>query len=202
MRSPGNGPAAFPEVDHHPLGAGNEDRDLVLVAAVGEGRVLLRRLRVPGRRREAFRHQARGSPAETDIGEELVAVVETKLLEDAPSLALRQLSQREVLAPQRLVEQPPPEVDRLVAVEPLEVAADVGPRLAGDDEVDPGGIGPGPARGHDFHRLAGGERRAERSGASVDASRLAGVPDVRVDRVREVDGGGPARELEDLPGRG
>ena len=198
----GDGPAALPEIDHHAFGAGNEDRDFAGIAAVGEICFLLRRLRVPGGCREAFRHQRRGPAAEPDVGKELVTIVETELVENVPSSAFRQLSQREVLPPERLVEQPPPEVDCLVAVKFLQVATDIDPRLAGDDEVDPGGIGPGLARRHDLHRLSRREGSAQGRGPSVDSGRLASVPDVRVDRVCEVDRGRAARELEYLSDRG
>ena len=53
-----------------------------------------------------------------------------------------------------LVEHAPAEFDRLIVLQVLEEAANGGAGLAGDDEVEPGGVGPGIGSGDDLYSLA------------------------------------------------
>ena len=76
--------------------------------------------------------------------------------------------------------------------------ADLGAGLGGAHVVEPGGVGAGVGGGDDLDPVAVGELGAQRHEFAVDAAGDAAVADVGVDGVGEVDGGGAARQGEDL----
>ena len=70
-------------------------------------------------------------------------------------------------------------------------------RLAGDDEIQPRRVRPSPRCGDDLHRRAAFQRLRQRRQATVDAAGDAGVADIGVHRVGEVDRGGTLGQFHD-----
>ena len=70
-------------------------------------------------------------------------------------------------------------------------------RLAGDHEVQPGRVWPSARGADNFHRRAAFQGLRQRCQAAVDAAGNAGIADVGVHRVGEVDRRGAFRQLHD-----
>ena len=76
-----------------------------------------------------------------------------------------------------------------ILVEILQKVPNIGPRLAGDHEIEPGRVGPCAGRGYDLNGVAGLESGAQRCESAVDAAADAFIANVGVYRVGHVDGG-------------
>ena len=103
----------------------------------------------------------------------------------------------DVLGAEGMVEQATAQHHRLFGAQVLEELADLGARLGGHHEVEPGRVGAGARCRDDLHRLARMQRTAERIGVTVDPGADAGVADVGVHRVGEVHRGGAGGQLHD-----
>ena len=97
-----------------------------------------------------------------------------------------------------LVEQRLAELDVLLALAHADEAADRGLGLAGDDEALPGRRRRLRLRGDDLDLVAVGELRAQRQHAAVDLGADAGVADLAVHRIGEVDRRRAARQGDQL----
>ena len=90
------------------------------------------------------------------------------------------------------------ELDVLLALAGADEAADRGLGLAGDDEALPGRRRRLRLRGDDLDLVAVGELRAQRQHAAVDLGADAGVADLAVDGIGEVDRRRAARQGDQL----
>src|SRR5690606_35970345 len=74
-------------------------------------------------------------------------------------------------------------------------------RLRCHDEIDPGRIGLRPGRGDDFQRLPALQLLRQRRETAIDATGDAGIADVGVHRISEIDCGRALRQLHDVTAR-
>src|SRR5215207_8524305 len=123
------------------------------------------------------------------------------LVRDALQGAVRvgqHLLPREVEARGLLLEELPAQLDTLGPLLLGDGVADAVARARGLDEVEPVARGLRAGRGENLDHVAVLDGRPERHHPAVDARARAGVADLGVDHEGEVDGGGAARELDDL----
>ncbi len=86
-----------------------------------------------------------------------------------------------------MVEKTTPEAHGIITLEVFQQLANFGARFGAHDKVQPGRVRTCTRRGNDFHRLAAGERLRQRIRLSVDARAHAGMTDIGVHGIREVD---------------
>src|SRR5215207_7177331 len=126
------------------------------------------------------------------------------LVRDALQGAVRvgqHLLPREVEARGLLLEELPAQLDAFGPLLLGDGVADAVARARGLDEVEPVARGLRVGRGENLDHVAVLNRGAQRHHAPADARARAGVADLGVDHEGEVDGGGAARELDDLAHR-
>ncbi len=102
---------------------------------------------------------------------------------------------------QRMVEQTTPQTHRVIAFEVFQQLADLGAGFGADNKVQPCRVRTCARRGNDFDGLAAGERLRQRIRLSVDAGTHAGMADIGMHRVREVDRRGTGGQLDNAPFR-
>ena len=96
------------------------------------------------------------------------------------------------------LEQPPPELHRLLLLLGVYEVTDLVPGAARGDKREPVAGGGLVGSRQDLDDVAAGQRRAQRHELPVDARSDAAVADVRVHAIREIHGGRAPREGEDL----
>src|SRR5882757_9181796 len=136
-------------------------------------------------------HLARADQARPDIGDQIVG---GGLLEVGLHAVQALVGDFVALLVEGLVQERLAELQVLLALARADEPADGGLGLAGDGEALPGRrrrLGP---RGHDLDLVAVGELGAERQHAAVDLGADAGVADLAVHGVGEIDGSRSARQ--------
>ena len=138
--------AAFGVADHQAFAAADGQRPaivfvLALVVIAGAG--------------QFARHQRRQAVAHADVFQQIVQlqIAVTGQLADYPLNG--QVVQAHVVRVQGLGQQPLAQLHRVFAALVFEKVANVGARLAGDHEVQPGRVRGGVGGGDDFYRLPG-----------------------------------------------
>src|SRR5690606_21712186 len=140
--------------------------------------------------------------AQANVCQQLLEVLHAVILENRLDAPLGNLLEGGIEADQYLVEQPLAEGDGFGLALVLEGMADVAARLAGSDEIEPGGIGPCARSGDDLYRLATFQWLGQWRQAPVDGTGNAAVADAGVHRVGEVHRGRALRQFHDpAPGR-
>ncbi len=188
---PGDRAAAVGEGDQHAVGT--LDRHL-LAAGLG---LIFRRQFVT---QHAARHHDAHGVAKTHVGQQPLQVLVLGIGQHLLDAWLGDVF--DVLGAQRMVEQATAQHHRLFGAQVLEELADLGARLGGHHEVEPGRVRAGAGGRDNFHRLARVQRAAQGIGMAVDPGADAGVADVGVYRVGEIHRGGAGGQLHDAPFRG
>jgi hypothetical protein len=114
----------------------------------------------------------------------------------------RPLGELLALLAERLLHDGAAEVEVLGALLGAHEAANAGARLAGDDEALPGGRRLLRPRGDDLDLIAVAQLRAQGGQPAVDLGADAGVADLRVHRIGEIDRGRAARQGDQIALRG
>src|SRR5712691_10634114 len=193
--------AAAGEMQRHP---GNEAADrhrgparAALAAGAGQRDHLVLGL---GRQREGgVGHFAPGGEPFAD-GD--VKILDRGAMEAGEYGFERPLRKPLALLAERLLHDGAAEIEILGALLGADEAADAGARLAGDDKALPGRRRGLRLRGDDLDLVAIRELGAQRQQPAIDPGADAGIADLRVDRIGEIDRGGAARQGDQIALRG
>src|SRR5665213_3592799 len=189
--------AAAGEMQRH---AGNEaaDRHRVLGCLLAPGARSKRHhfRRLLGLNREDGVHDlAAGMHALADRDHEILA---RRAVESAQHFVQRLLGGFVAFLAERLLQDRLAASEILVALLRADEAPDAGARLAGDDEPLPGRRRGLRLGGYDIDLVAVGENRPQRHQPPVDLGADAGIADLAVHGIGEIDGGGTARQLDQI----
>ncbi len=100
-----------------------------------------------------------------------------------------------------MIQQTTAQANRVIALEVFQHLADFGARFRAHDKVKPGGVRACTRCGNNLYRLATRQRLRQRVGLSIDACAYAGVADIGMYRIGEVDRRRTGRQLNDAPFR-
>ena len=172
-----NWTATFCEGDQHPVRA--FDWQMSMAGCAWRRRYCFALLQV-------FRHHDAHGVAQTNFRQQIVKRRELHTVELALDMLRWDLSQLTTAA-QRVVEQTTPQADGIITLEVFQQLANFGACFGAHDKVQPGRVRTCARRGNNFHRLAAGERLRQRVRLSVDARAHAGMADIGMHGVSEVD---------------
>ncbi len=148
-------------------------------------------------RYQAARDHVGHAIAQPDVFQQILDVFHVVLGEHLLNTLRADLLQTGFETTECLAQQALAEVDRLRAALQLERMADMRTGFAGDDEIKPCRVWPRARCGDDLHRRATFQRLRQRRQATVDAAGYAGVADIGMHRIGEVDGGRTLGHLHD-----
>ncbi|RMS61260.1 hypothetical protein ALP63_05250 [Pseudomonas syringae pv. aceris] len=139
----------------------------------------------------AFAQQAAGNDishavTQANVFEQVFQHFDTVFVEHQLNAFLADLVEAAFKAVEDLVQQSLAQIDRLGAALQLECVTNMGARLAGDDEVQPGRIRTCAGCADNLDRRATLQRFGKRCQAAVDPAGNAAVPDIGVYRVGEI----------------
>ena len=149
---------------------------------------------------QIFRDHHAHCVTKSDFCQQIVKRCQLHAIQLALNIFLRDFIQLTATT-QSMVEQTTAQAYRIITLEVFQQLTNFGARFRANDKVQPSGIRASARSGNDFNGLTAGKRLRQRVRLAVNACAHAGMTDIGMHCISEVDGRCTGRQLDNAPFR-